>query len=67
MKINKDDKGNSKDEGFVCFVDATAAEEAVKQMNRKPLGNDKFLIVQRHIKRQENEMTKGGHHISLID
>ena len=45
VKINKDEKGNSKCEGFVCFVDSTSAEDAVKKLNKKPLGDDKFLIV----------------------
>lgn len=36
-------------------------------MNKKQLGEDNFLIVQKHIKRQENELTKNNNHISLID
>ena len=34
VKVNIDDQGNSKAEGFVCFVDSNAAEEAIRQMNK---------------------------------
>ena len=67
VKVNKDESGNLLAEGYVCFVDSAAAEEAIKQMNKKQLDGENFLIVQKHIKRQENELTKGNNHISLID
>ena len=35
VKVNKDDSGNLLAEGFVCFVDSNAAEEAIKQMNKR--------------------------------
>ena len=35
VKVNKDDSGNLLAEGFVCFLDSNAAEEAIKQMNKK--------------------------------
>lgn len=51
LKINTDDKGMPIGEAFVCFVESSSAEEAIKQMNKKKLGNDQILIVQRHIKK----------------
>ena len=67
IKIKTDDNGNSTGEGFVCFTQTEAAEKAVNEMNKKQIEPERFLIVQKHIKKQENELAKGGNHVDLIN
>lgn len=54
--VQKDDKGNLRDSGFVCFKDPEVAERAADAMNKKEIGPDQFLIVNRHISKRDNEI-----------
>lgn len=54
--VQKDDKGQLRESGFVCFKDPEAAEKAAEAMNKKQIGNDQFLIVNRHISKKDNEI-----------
>lgn len=52
MFVQKDDKGS----GFVCFEDPEVAEKAANEMNKKQIGPDQFLIVNKHISKKDNEI-----------
>lgn len=54
--IAKDAEGMPKDHGFVCFKQPEDALRAVEAMNKKPLGEGKFLLVNQHISKKTNEM-----------
>lgn len=54
--VQKDEKGELRDSGFVCFKDPEVAEKAADEMNKKQIGEDQFLIVNRHISKKENEL-----------
>lgn len=64
--VQKDDKGTLRDSGFVCFKDPEAAERAAEAMNKKQIGNDQFLIVNRHISKKDNEILQSGSKIHPI-
>lgn len=64
VSIPKDDKGDLKDHGFVCFKNCDDAEKAVNALNRKQLGEGSFLIVNQFISKRENELA--GDKISPI-
>lgn len=54
--IPKDDKGENKDFCYVCYKQSEDAEKAVDQMNKKPLENGQFLIVNPFVSKKENEL-----------
>lgn len=64
--VQKDDKGTLKDSGFVCFKDPELAEKAADAMNKKQIGTDQFLIVNRHISKKDNEILQTGSKIHPI-
>jgi polyadenylate-binding protein len=45
VHIAKDEGDQAKDYGFVCFKNPDDASKAMESMNKKQLGEDKFLIV----------------------
>lgn len=58
-QVQKDEQGQLKDYGYVCFKDCEHAETAMNQMNKKKLG-DIFLIVSRHVSKKDNEPSHGS-------
>jgi RNA recognition motif-containing protein len=54
--------GTPKDYGYVCFKDPANAESAIKVMDKK-VTEGKFLIVNYHISKKENELAQGGRSI----
>lgn len=54
--VQRDDKGNLKDYGYVCFKDPENAEEAMQEMNKKQIAEDQFLIVNKHVSKKDNEL-----------
>ena len=66
MFVQKDDKGELRDSGFVCFKDPEAAEKAAEGMNKKQIGPGQFLIVNRHISKKDNEILQTGSKIHPI-
>jgi polyadenylate-binding protein len=64
--VQKDGEGNLRDSGFVCFKDPEAAERAAENMNKKQIGPDQFLIVNRHISKKDNELLQSGSKIHPI-
>ena len=57
VHVHRDDDKAPKDYGYVCFKSPEDAEKAQEAMNKKPLGDNLFLIVNRHISKRENELT----------
>lgn len=49
-----------KDYGYVCFKNPDDAEKALDAMNKKPIKDNQFLIVNRHISKRENELSGGS-------
>lgn len=64
VSIPKDDKGDSKDHGFVCFKSSEDAERALEALNKKILGGGQFLIVNQFVSKRENDLA--GDKISPI-
>ena len=56
VAVPKDDKGVNKDFGYVCFKNPDDAEKALEAMNKKPLPDGSFLMVNRHISKKDNEL-----------
>ena len=59
-QIQKGPDGADKDYGYVCFKDSAHAEAAMKAMDKKVISEGKFLIVNYHISKKENELAQGG-------
>ena len=57
--VQKDDEGNLKDYGYVCFKNHEHAEAAVSEMDKKQIAPGQFLMVSRHIPKKENEPSQG--------
>lgn len=60
VHVQRDDNNNLKDYGFVAFKNPEDAEKAQDAMNKKPLTDNQFLIVNRHISKRENELSGGS-------
>lgn len=75
VKVMKDEKGNSKGFGFVCFTTPEEAAKAVAEMNTKTIGNSqkplyvalaqrkehrKAQLAQQHAQRKAGNFPQGG-------
>lgn len=58
--VQKDETGQLKDSAFVSFKNPDDAGKAQEAMNKKPLADGSFLMVQRHISKKENELVAGS-------
>lgn len=58
--VQRDESGSLKDYGYVCFKDPENAEAAMQEMNKKLIGDDQFLIVNKHISKKDNELVHGA-------
>lgn len=56
VAIPKDEKGESRDFGYVCFKSPDDAEKALEALNKKPLENGQFLIVNKFVSKKDNEL-----------
>ena len=56
MVVQKDEAGNFKDYGYVCFKEPEHAEKAMQEMDKKVLSDETFLIVNKHISKKDNEL-----------
>lgn len=57
--VQKDEAGNFKDYGYVCFKESEHAEKAMLEMDKKVLPDQTFLIVNKHISKKDNELVHG--------
>lgn len=60
VQVQRDEEGNLKDYGYVCFKDFDRAEKAVEAMNKKQIGDGVFLIVNQHVSKKDNEPQNGS-------
>lgn len=58
--VAKNEDGSLKNYGYVSFKDSKDAENALESMDKKPLADGSFLMVNRHISKRENEMGTGS-------
>jgi RNA recognition motif-containing protein len=56
VSIPKGENGALRDFGYVCFKKPEDAEKALEALNKKPLENGQFLIVNQFISKRENEL-----------
>ena len=54
--VQKDESGNFKDYGYVCFKLPEDAEKAMQEMDKKVQPDGTFLIVNKHISKKDNEL-----------
>lgn len=59
LTVQRDMSGKLKDYGYVAFKNIEHAQAAIAAMNRKALGEDRFLIVNFHVSKKENEGVQG--------
>jgi polyadenylate-binding protein len=64
--VQKTEKGDLKDYGYVCFIDIDHAKKAIEAMNKKNLGGDQFLIVNFHVSKRDTELAQGSRTLDPI-
>jgi polyadenylate-binding protein len=64
--VQRNDKGEPKDYGYVCFREIADAKKAIEGMNKKNLGDDQFLIVNYFISKKDTELAQGSRTLDPI-
>jgi RNA recognition motif-containing protein len=59
VSVQRNEKGEPKDYGYVCFNEVADAKKAIEEMNKKNLGGDQFLIVNFFVSKKETELVQG--------
>jgi polyadenylate-binding protein len=54
--LKRDEGGQTKDYGWVCFKDANNAQKAMTEMNKQLMADGRVLIVNPFISKKENEL-----------
>lgn len=53
--MQRDANNELRDYGYVSFKESENAEKALEEMNKKQIGDDTFLIVNKHISKKDTE------------
>lgn len=64
--VQRNDKGDLKDYGYVCFKEIADAKKAIDAMNKKNLGGDQFLIVNYFVSKKDTELAQGSRTLDPI-
>jgi RNA recognition motif-containing protein len=64
--VQKTEKGDLKDYGYVCFKEVADAKKAIDAMNKKNIGGDQFLIVNYFVSKKDTELAQGSRTLDPI-